>query len=252
MGVPVNHGFTHTASPPPLPANVAQAASGAYLGAFERVYVPQRRSWFALIFLLILGLATIIVLVGFWLLWLLVRTPNVSRSQAARRVYLFEQGFIVANRPDDVQVYRWDGIDTVYQKIVSQRTYGIETARTYLYTITSRDGRTAKLDQFWADIAELGPQINNRVSAALLPGSLAAVQRGQAVRFADLTVNAGGIAGRRKSVTWAEVKDVEISGGYVRVGVAGKFLPLSNTAAANISNLPLFFALVNRLRTGRL
>jgi Family of unknown function (DUF6585) len=235
-------------SPLPLPDNVAQLAQSARLGAFQRVYLPKRRSWALIIANLIIALLTLFVLVGFWLLWVIFRMPNLSRSQAARRLYLYEQGFIVANRPDDPQVYRWDEINAVFQKIVSTRTYGIETARQYQYTITRRDGRTEKLTQFWDGIADLGPHINQCVSTALLPGTLAAIDHGQAVRFGDMTLSAGGIAGRRKSVSWAEVSQVQIYNGYVRIGVAGKFFSLSTTAAADIPNLPLFLGLTERMR----
>jgi hypothetical protein len=136
----------------------------------------------------------------------------------------------------------------VFQKIVSQRTYGIETARQYLYTITTRDGRQVKLTQFWDGIAELGPYINNRVSSALLPATLGAIEHGQAVQFGDITINASGISGRRKSVTWNEVRQVRIANGYVSVDIAGKFFSLSTTAAANLPNLPLFLELTDRLR----
>jgi hypothetical protein len=232
----------------PLPAPVAHAAASAQLGALQRVYEPKRAGWFQLVFLFLIGLLCTVILLGFYIIWLLFRTPNLSRSRAAQRVYLFERGFVLAERPDAPQVFRFDGIDTVFQKIVSQRTYGIETARNYLYTITARDGRQVKLTQFWAGIDELGPTINNRVSSALLPATLGAVERGQAVQFGDITMNASGISGRRKSVTWQEVRQVRIANGYVSVDIAGRFFSLSTTAAANLPNLPLFLELTDRLR----
>jgi hypothetical protein len=232
----------------PVPPNVAQLAAATGLGSMVRVYVPKRRSWFLIVFMFPIALASTVILVGFWLLWALIRMPNLSRSMAARRVYLYEQGFILVERPDAPQAYRWDGIDTVFQKIVVQRAYGIKTATNYIYTITARDGRTTKLTHFWAGIDELGPHVNESVSRALLPGATAALERGQGVQFGDMTLNAAGISGRRKSVTWSEVKQVTVAAGYVRVGVVGQFLALSNTAAANLPNLPLFFTLVERMR----
>jgi hypothetical protein len=196
---------------------------------------------------IVFSLAFTIALVGFWMLWLMIRTPNLSRSQAVRRIYLYEHGFVSADRPDDPQVYRWDDIDTVYQKIVSRRSYGIETSKTYLYTITRRDGRTLKLTQFWADIVTLGPHINESVSMALLPVTLAAIDQGQGVQFGDMTLTADGIAGQRRTVSWAQVRKMRINNGYVSVDIEGRFLPLSTTAAAKLPNLPLFFALAERL-----
>jgi hypothetical protein len=234
----------------PVPPNVAQVAAANSLGALRKIYVPKRHHRFGIVLTLLVGVATLIAVVGFWILWVAFRTPNLSRSQAARRLYLYEQGFVLADRPDDPQAFRWDGIDTVFQKIVIRRTYGVETNRIYLYTITRRDGRVAKLTQFWSDIAELGPGINESVSAALAPRMLAAVERGQSVQFGDMTVNAVGIAGRRRSVTWSEVTNVRIRNGYVSVDVAGKFFALSTVAAAKLPNLPLFLALAGHLRRG--
>jgi hypothetical protein len=247
MGDPVTQNST-LPTQQPLPENVAQVAASAGLGALVKVYTPKRRNWAAIIFAIIIGLALTIILLGFWLLWTIYRTPNLSRSLAARRLYLFEQGFIVLDRPDSPQVFRFDAVDTVFQHIVSRRTYGVEVGKTYLYTVNARDGRVVKLTQFWDGIAELGPQINSTVSSLLLPDTMAAIQRGQSVQFGDMTLNASGIAGRRKSVTWKEVSDVRIANGYISVKVAGKFWSLSTVAAAKLPNLPLFLTLAGRLK----
>lgn len=230
-----------------VPANVADVAANAGLGSFVRTFVPRRRNWFLLIFNLLVGLAMAVFLIGLWLLWVVLRTPNFSRSLNARRVYLYERGFVIAERPDDPQAYRFDAIDTVFQKVVSQRSYGIEVAKNYLYTVTARDGRTVKLTQFWADIDKLGPHLNSSVSQALLPGAVAAIEHGQGVRFDDMTLTAAAFAVHDKQVGWADVRSVWINNGYVGVNVTGRRLALSRTAAAKVPNLPLFFALAERL-----
>src|SRR5689334_18497729 len=81
-----------------VPANVAQEAADAGLGALVRVYTPRQRNWLAIVLGLIISLVCILCLVGFYLLWLLFRTPNLSRSAAARRLYLYEHGFVLADR----------------------------------------------------------------------------------------------------------------------------------------------------------
>ena len=231
-----------------MPSNITQATVSANLGPLVRVFVPKKRPWSLIIFMFVVGLATSWLLVGLWMLWEISRLPNVSRSQAARRLYLYERGFVIADKPDNPQVYRWDDIGTVFQKIVSRRSYGIEVARQHEYTITRKDGQTVKVTQFWDGIADLGPIINQCVSQALMPGVLAAIDRGQGVQFGDLTLSAVGVAGPRKQVTWAEVNKFTIANGHVRMGVAGKFLSLSTTAVAEIPNLPLFLTLAERLR----
>lgn len=195
----------------------------------------------------LVGLLTSIVLIGLWAIWTILRTPNLSKSVAARRIYLYEQGFVLVERPEDPQVYRWDGIDAVFQKIVRTSYNGISTGTKYQYTIIRRDGATTKVTQFWDGGAQFGAHVNERVSAALLPGAVAAIERRQGIQFGDMTLTLDGVAGKRKSVTWAEVSGVGIANGFVRVKVLGKSMPLSTVAAADLPNLPLFMTLADRL-----
>jgi hypothetical protein len=253
MGIPVTQDLSLQAGQAgqAVPANIAQVAAAAGLGSFQRAFVPKRLAAWRIILLVLFTLAFLIVAIGLLFLWMLVRSPNLNPSIAARRLYLYEYGFVLANKPDEPQVFRFDAINTVFQKIISRRQYGIETARTYLYTISSNDGRTVKLTQFWDEIADLGSYLNTRVSSALLPGAVAAVNAGHGVRFGDMTITRAGITGRRKSVSWAEVSDVAVANGYVSVKVAGKFFSLSTTAASAIPNLPLFLTLAEQMRGSR-
>lgn len=230
-----------------MPSQVAQVAAAAGLGRLLRVYQPKHQNWFLLVFMFLVGLVTSFVLVGLWMIWMIFRTPNLSKSVAARRIYLYEQGFVLVERSEDPQVYRWDGIDTVFQKIVRQSYNGIQTGTKFLYTITRRDGATAKVTLFWDGGAQLGAHINERVSAALLPGAVAAIHRGQGIQFGDMTLTMDGIAGKRQSVSWSQVSGIQIVNGFVRVRVQSRTMSLSSTAAANLPNLPLFLALANRL-----
>lgn len=220
----------------------------AGLGQLVRVYQPKHNNWMLLVFMFLVGLLTSFVLIGLWVIWAIFRTPNLSKSVAARRIYLYEQGFVLVERPEDPQVYRWDGIDTVFQKIVRTSYNGINTGTKYLYTIIRRDGPTAKVTPFWDGGAHLGAHVNERVSAALFPGAVAAIERGQGVPFGDMTLTMDGIAGKRKSATWAEVSGIRIANGFVHVKVQGESMSLSSTAAANLPNLPLFMTLANRLQ----
>jgi hypothetical protein len=231
-----------------MPAHVEQVARAAGLGRLLRVYQPKRRNWALLVFMFLVGLLLSWLLIGLWLLWEIFRSPNLSKSRAARRIYLCERGFVLVERPEDPQVYQWDAIDTVFQQIVNTRYSGVDAGTKYLYTVTRRDGAVAKLTLFWDGGAELGAHVNERVSAALLPGAVAAIRRGQGVQFGDMTLTMGGITGQRGSVAWADVSGIRMVSGYVQVKVHGKVRSLSSTPAANLPNLPLFLTLTNRLR----
>ena len=233
---------------PEAPANVARAASAAGFGGLQHVFMLKRTHWLLLVFVLLMSLATVIVGVGLWLLWLMFfRKPDFNKKQAAKRIYLYSYGFILAERPDDLRVYRWDDIDTVYQKIVSRSYNGVYTGTYHMYDITRRDGEAVKVTQLWDGGAELGRHINQQVSAAQLPGMLAAIQRGQGVQFQGLTLTAGGISTGRAAAPWAMVSSIGLSNGYLRVRARDRKMPLALREAAKIPNLPLFLELAKRL-----
>lgn len=241
----------HAAAPAQsLPADVAQAAAEANLGRLRQVYTPKLMNWFLFAWALILCLVLCVVLVGFWALWQMFHTsPNLNRAAAARRLYLFELGFVLAGRPEDPQVYRWDGIDTVFQHIVRRSySYGLYTQTMCSFTVTRWDGVSVKLGNFWNDALTLGTYVNQQVSDALLPAMLTSIQEGHKVQFGAMTLAREGITAKRGSATWAEVRKVNLGNGYVNVFVAGRKLSLAGAAASKVPNLPLFLTLVSQLR----
>jgi hypothetical protein len=236
------------AAAPPLPPAVATAATQWQLGPLQRVFTPKRVNWFVLTFMILVGLATAVIGVGLILLYFAVRTPNIWPAQAAKRLYVFELGFIVADKPGEPQVFHWDGVDTVFQRIVRRSTYGVTVNTEYRYTITRRDGYTIKITNFWDGVEELGRHINHNVSIALLPRMRAALAQGQSIQFGDITLSAAEVRGKRHTATWSQVRSITVQNGYVRVNLQGKFLSLSTKPAAAIPNLPLFLTLADQLR----
>jgi Family of unknown function (DUF6585) len=232
----------------PLPPAVAAAATQYQLGPLQRVFVPKKINWALLIFMILIGLATAFIGVGLIILFLAIRTPNIWPSRGAKRLYVFQLGFIQADSPDQPQVFRWDAIDTVFQKIVRRSSYGVTVSTEYRYTITRRDGYTIKITNFWNGVEELGRHINHNVSTALLPPMRAALAQGQSVQFGDIVISAREVSGKRNTVPWTQVKSVTVNAGYVRVNLAGKFFSLSTKPAAAIPNLPLFLTLADQLR----
>jgi len=81
------------------------------------------------------------------------------------------------------------------------------------------------------------------VSAAQLPGAIAALDRGEQLAFGDLRISTTGIHAPKGFVPWASVKAVSIYQGRVSVRQEGKFFSLSSQAAEKIPNCPLFLTL---------
>jgi hypothetical protein len=195
---------------------------------------------------LLVGIATSWLIVGLVVLWAMVKNnPRLSRKQGAKRVYVFDNGFIDAQSPDQLTVYRWDQIATVYQFIQNVRVNGIKATTTYLYTVTRLDGATVKLTHFYADIIQLGRTVAVRAAEAQLPQAQAAIDQGQNLQFGDITVNAGGFSAKGRQMAWNEGA-VTLSRGYLVVRRTGERKWIYRVEARRIPNLAVLMTLAER------
>jgi hypothetical protein len=252
-----------------LPPDIVGYTHPQRLGRPVAVYHPKRLAvWrvvlLSLFFLGMVGLGLVFVAafgVSGWplllifgglsipFLLILLRSPNFNRRQAARRVYVFEYGLLHVDGKGALGEYPWHSIMSVQQKIVEQYVNGIHTGTTYLYTVTRNDGTVLKLTHFFNGIAQLGQGISQQVTQIHLPHAVAAIQRGETVPFGDLAVNAAGVVSVRHGLLpWAELDEVRVVQGYVRLRKAGKWLPWSHKPAAEIPNLFVFLTLADQLQ----
>ena len=118
-----------------LDAQVAAFAANSNLGRPVATYRPRRWGTVRLITLLVFGVVSLVIIVGFMFLWQAFRTPNLNKKLAAKRVYLFEYGFVTVDGTGPLEVYRWDAIHTVFQEITDRYANGVKVATTYKYTV---------------------------------------------------------------------------------------------------------------------
>jgi len=248
----------------PIPPEVAAVATNSRLGVYRGTYEPKRLGVVRIVGLLLFGLpflvaAVVVPFVGAWqvapflaavgavFLWILFRAPNLNPGMAARKLYVFEQGFVQIVRSAPVE-FRWDAITSVLQSITRRYYNGVYVGTTYLYTVTRADGRVTKLTQFYDQIGTFGQTLAQEVTAIQLPRAIEALQAGQTVYFGELAVNLGGIAAAGKgSVPWSEIQAVQINKGYVSLRKHGKWLAWSGKPASTIPNLFVFLTLAERL-----
>ncbi|MGO4458494.1 DUF6585 family protein [Streptomyces sp. M-16] len=232
-----------------IPDEVLALAASEGLGELRASFFPKRAGVWAIIgmvFFSLLGLL-VFVLPGLVFIWLLLRTPNVSSKQAAKRIHCFEHGLIVSDR-DRPAAFRWDSA-AVLQHITRRYANGVYVGTSYLYTLFKPDGSTLELTGFYADPEVWGAAIQHEITRAQLPGALDLVSRGEPLRFGDLVVDAHGMAtSKRGSLPWSAVERVEVKNGMVFVGRSGKLLAWSNTPVRKIPNFFLFLAVVDQLR----
>jgi hypothetical protein len=237
----------------PLPPEIAAAAADAGLGDLVKVFRPRRSNQTLVIGLLVLSIALIWCVFPIYVLWMLFRTPNLNARVAARRAYVFERGVIVADRParnrsNDLAVWPWVEVATVFQKVVKTNTFGAWTGTYERITATRKDGAIFTVTNFWDDHDDLRRRINVQVTAALLPPMRRAIASGQAVQFGGVTIDRAGVTTRAGTTSWSDVETFDIVGTSFRIMRRGGGR-LGGVSVADVPNPSLLYALAKELRT---
>jgi len=222
------------------------------LGQLWETFLPKRLGTVRITALLLMGIVALIVPpLGAYFLWIASKTPNLSRKQAARRLHLFEHGLAEVAKNGEVSAFRWDSV-AVLQEITERYANGIYVGTTYVYTLYREDGTTLKVTDFYAQPERWGPAIQQEITRAQLPGLFAGLEQGRTLAYGSLSVNLGGVATTKGSLTWQEIEKVDISQGVLVLHKRGKRLPWASVPVKRIPNLFLFLALVDQLRQGGL
>jgi len=232
-----------------LPDSLTALAAAERLGAHRETFRPLRLGagrMAAQVFFAVLGLACFI-LPGLYFCWVLARTPNLSREQAAKRLDLFEHGLVVSELSGPVHVFRWADL-LALQEITDRYVYGVQVARTFQYTLHRPDGATATLTQFYAEPERWGAAIQSEVTRAQLSSVMDLLRRGGTARFGDLALAQGGIANTREALAWGEVEQIVVDQGMLVVRKTGKKLAWSRTPAQQVPNLHLLLTVAENLR----
>jgi hypothetical protein len=242
------------------PPEVQSLASARDFGQLLAVFRPAKRygvfsGWLLLgllPFAFLFGSAPVAALVLGSLFWPpairgLMVSAVVVRSIAGRRIYLYDKALVHASAAGELDCFRWDQITTLFQRVRTRRI-GSKTFRRYRLIATRTDGKTIKLNQTWAEIAQLAQQTAGRVTRAQSTAARAALREGGSVRFGRLVVDAHGVTGPRGSAAWSEIEITISRWSMIAVLVADEFLPLFHARSWRIPNTQLLVQLYHGYR----
>jgi hypothetical protein len=238
----------------PLPPAVAALAEENRLGCLEHEFAPKRmhRLLLALYVVTLLQLLFLVV-PGLAFLWWLRRTPEFSRRQAAKRLYLFEHGMIVHPRlGDTATAVRWDSV-RLYQEVVLKIVNGMPTTTTHTYTaVSSEYGHPgAAVTDFYADPEVWGPWMQDAVVRAQGRTVLEAVLGGGTAAFGPFDVRLASLGAQGAGhLPWTNIRPFEVSAGLVRVLRRDTSTPWATVPVSDIANVGLFLTLAENLRQG--
>lgn len=232
------------------PAPEAAPPGTEGLGQLQETFLPKRIATWRIVGLLFMGTVSLVFfLLGAYFLWLAAKTPNLSRKQAARRLHFFEHGLAEVGKNGEVSVFRWDSV-MVLQEITERYANGIYVGTTYVYTLCREDGTKLKVTEFYDQPERWGPALQQEITRAQLPGLLTRLGQGETLPYGGFSVNLGGVATAKGSLTWPKIEKADVSQGALVLRKRGKKLPWANVPVKRIPNLFLFLTLVEQLRYG--
>ncbi|MFD5176001.1 DUF6585 family protein [Nocardia sp. NPDC058379] len=245
---------------------IADVAAGAGLGQHRAAYAPTVMAWSRIrvigvvagVALAVTALAFVIEQAGIaWITGLtalgavfafVLSTAQAwwhERETAGNRLAVYDHG-LVAVLGGHIGVARFDST-TVLRKIVRTRADGGPVSTVATYTLTDLAGRHFVLDSSFADAEQWGDWIQQAVTAAQLPRALAAVHAGHRLDFGGIWLTGTEIGTRNKSVPWHRVQGLRTVSGHAEIAVEGRWFELDSTAVADIPNIGILRALVERL-----
>ncbi|MER6138749.1 DUF6585 family protein [Streptomyces sparsogenes] len=187
-----------------------------------------------------------------------------SRLQAWRNralvIVVYEQGSVVGLADDPAPFhFRYDEVSgftqDVVKRYVNQSYRGIATT----CVVALNDGRSHRLQgqstrterNVVEDFRQL---VDPRIAAAQLPGMLAAMRRGQALAFGPYVLEPGvlttGTGRKHKRLPWAQVEQVAVERGFVKVTERGRRGTWATAGISTVPNLTAFLHLVREAQAG--
>lgn len=240
-----------------IPSEIYQQAANGELGEMTAVYKPRFSNPLVIIGIalgaLILDIVAIVVIyyIGF-IVYYLIAIPIIviiwainALGSSNLRVYLFSNGFIAA-RGKQSEVFRWDQIQAIWEKVTSNRSGNVFT-----YTVQRNDGKTSKMGSQLVKVRDLGVQIMREVTRLQLPQAKAAYNGGQTLSFGKINVNSQGVNNGKELVPWNQIGNMTVAKGNILIGKDGRQLKWSTVKAADVPNLPVLLALVNQVAQGQ-
>ncbi len=176
---------------------------------------------------------------GLWMLW-------TCYCESFLRFLVLRDG-LVYQQWSRTQAIRWDEVTVLRASVRRPRgsklvSFGVTLLRADRSGVSFRynDGTIRRLRY-------LSDTIQVEVADRLLPQSIAAVDRGETLRFGVFAVSPSGIACGHTQLAWSQVDSVDWVGGEVQVRLQDRIDPWVAIAIGDVPNALVFATLTNYL-----
>ncbi len=170
-----------------------------------------------------------------------------------RGVGVYERGMAVRNHKG-IAMWPWVDIVSLTAAVTRNYTNGIYTGTTHVYTIFNRKREKLVLNDVFKYVDQLAEEIEQKIFPLLYEPASEKYNSGQPLDFGPILISKTGFQIGKKTFAWAEVKDVSLQHGELKISRRdGGWFSGASVSAANIPNLRVLLTIIDQvvgLKTG--
>jgi hypothetical protein len=171
----------------------------------------------------------------------------------SKGVAVYDGGFAVRDRKG-VQLWRWEDIVSITAAVTRHYPSGVSTGATHVYSLFNHRNQRLVLSDIYFKVEELAKVIQDNVFPILYDRASQQYNAGQVLVFGPVTIGKAGIQIGKKIYPWAEVQQVSIQQGILKVSQKdGSWFSGASASAYLIPNLNVLLNIIHQvvgLKTG--
>jgi hypothetical protein len=182
------------------------------------------------IVLLLSGLATGTLAYGYW----------------NKGVTVYAQGLAIRDR-SGLQTWRWEEIVSLTAAITRHHIVGIYTGTSHVYSLYNRHNQRMELTDITIRVEELAKTIQDSIFPILYDRAAQRFNAGKKLVFGRVVITRAGIQIKKKTFPWAEVQQVSIQRGILKVSKKeGGWFSGASVPASAIPNLNVLLTFIHQ------
>jgi hypothetical protein len=185
--------------------------------------------------------------------------PGLAAGRSAyvnwnKGVLIYERGLAIRERKG-IHAWRWEEIVSLTESVTRHFTIrGNHTGTTHRYRLINRQNQLLVLNDMYTGVEEMAKTIQERIFPILYERAARQFNAGQGLDFGPVAMSNAGIQIGKKTVPWAEVQQVSIQQGILKVSKkSGGWFSGASASASVIPNLNVLLNIISQvigLKTG--
>jgi hypothetical protein len=165
----------------------------------------------------------------------------------SKGVLVYEHGFAIHDRKG-LHLWRWENIVALTAVVTQPCSIGNSAGITRAYCLTNRQNQRLVLSDVFSKVEQLAKIIQDAITPILYAQAAQQYNAGQVLVFGPVTISKGGIQIGKKTYAWAQVQQVSIQRGILRVSKKeGGWFSGASVSVSVIPNLNVLLNMIHQL-----